>query len=219
MSQSTVVAYKYTLGIANGVLLADEAALHEIDDAVQIAERSGDAFALALVTSTLGTALVHGDQDSREHGIQLQLRMRELSLQRRFTMTMVPVFDMYVAREKARRGDYGGALPALRAAVSNLFEPGALLWSIPGTAAFVETLLDRGTRPDLAEAQAAITRLAEAPTDDDLVARNAMVLRLRALLARACGDEVAYRDYRKRYRAMATSLGFEGHMKWAEAMP
>jgi len=22
-----------------------------------------------------------------------------------------------------------------------------------------------------------------------------------------------------RYRAMATSLGFEGHMKWAEAMP
>jgi hypothetical protein len=134
-------------------------------------------------------------------------------------MTMVPVFDMYAAREKARRGDYGGALPPLRAAVSNLFEPGALLWSIPGTAALVETLLDCGTRADLAEAQAAITRLAEAPTDDDLVARNAMVLRLRALLARACGDEVAYRDYRNRYRAMAASLGFEGHMKWAEAMP
>jgi hypothetical protein len=36
------------------------------------------------------------------------------------------------------------------------------------------------TRADLAEAQAAIARLAEAPTDDDLVARNAMVLRLRA---------------------------------------
>ena len=107
-------------------------------------------------------------------------------------MTMVPVFDMYAAR--ARRGDYGGALPALRAAVSNLFEPGALLWSIPGTAALVETLLDRGTRADLAEAQAAITRLAEAPTDDDLVARNAMVLRLRALLARACGDGGAVRS-------------------------
>ena len=35
----------------------------------------------------------------------------------------------------------------------------------------------------------------------------------------AHGDEEAYRDYRDRYRAMATSLGFEGHMKWAEAMP
>ena len=37
--------------------------------------------------------------------------------------------------------------------------------------------------------------------------------------ARADGDEAAYRDYRDRYRALATSLGFEGHMKWAEAMP
>ena len=33
------------------------------------------------------------------------------------------------------------------------------------------------------------------------------------------GDEAAYRDYRDRYRDMATSLGFEGHMAWAEAMP
>ena len=40
-----------------------------------------------------------------------------------------------------------------------------------------------------------------------------------ALLAKAHGDESGYRDYRDRYRAMATSLGFEGHIKWAEAMP
>ena len=42
---------------------------------------------------------------------------------------------------------------------------------------------------------------------------------MRALLARAHGDEATYRVYRDRYRDMATSLGFEGHMKWAEAMP
>jgi adenylate cyclase len=51
------------------------------------------------------------------------------------------------------------------------------------------------------------------------VRREIWLLRLRALLARARGDEAAYRDYRDRYRAMATSVGFEGHMKWAEAMP
>ena len=45
------------------------------------------------------------------------------------------------------------------------------------------------------------------------------LLRLRALLARADGDETGYRNYRDRYCAMATSLGFEGHMKRAEAMP
>ena len=56
------------------------------------------------------------------------------------------------------------------------------------------------------------------PADDGLV-RDIWLLRLRALLARAHGDEAGYRDYRDRYRAMATSLGFEGHMKWAEAMP
>jgi hypothetical protein len=39
------------------------------------------------------------------------------------------------------------------------------------------------------------------------------------LLARAHGDDTAYRDYRDRYRDMARTLGYEGHMQWAEAMP
>ena len=42
---------------------------------------------------------------------------------------------------------------------------------------------------------------------------------MRALLARAQGNEAAYRAYRDRYRALAPSLGFEGHMKWFELMP
>jgi len=42
---------------------------------------------------------------------------------------------------------------------------------------------------------------------------------VRASEARARGDETAYRDYRDRYREMANSLGFEGHIAWAEAMP
>ena len=75
-----------------------------------------------------------------------------------------------------------------------------------------------GTDADICEAEAAIERLAETVVDDVPV-REIWLLRLRALLAQAHGDEAAYRDYRDRYRAMATSLGFEGHMKWAEAMP
>jgi hypothetical protein len=45
-----------------------------------------------------------------------------------------------------------------------------------------------------------------------------MLLRLRTLLAGARGDDVVYRDLVRRYRAMAESLGFEGHIAWAEAM-
>jgi adenylate cyclase len=52
-----------------------------------------------------------------------------------------------------------------------------------------------------------------------LVVREVTLPRLRALLARARGDEDAYCDYRDRYRATATELGFEGHMAMAEAMP
>ena len=44
------------------------------------------------------------------------------------------------------------------------------------------------------------------------------LLRMRAWEAQARGDEPAYRDYRDRYRAMANSLGFEGHIAWAEEM-
>ena len=82
----------------------------------------------------------------------------------------------------------------------------------------METLLDRRAASDVAEAEAAIERLAAAPADEGLVIREIWLLRLRALLARAKGDEARYRDYRDRYRTLATSLGFEGHMKWAEAM-
>ena len=92
-------------------------------------------------------------------------------------------------------------------------------WGIPATGVLVETLLDRGADGDVAEAEAAIDRLADAPADEGLVIREIWLLRLRALLARAHGDDDAYRDYRDRYRALATSLGFEGHMNWAEAIP
>ena len=89
---------------------------------------------------------------------------------------------------------------------------------VPATGVLVETLLERGTDADVVEAEAAIERLAAEPADEGLVMRDIWLRRLRALLTRARGDEAGYRDYRDRYRAMATSLGFEGHVKWAEAM-
>jgi len=83
----------------------------------------------------------------------------------------------------------------------------------------VETLLDRGAESDVAEAEAAIERFAAAPADEGLVIRDIWLLRLRALLARARGDIAAYTDLRDRYRDMAKTLGYEGHIAWAEAMP
>ena len=61
-------------------------------------------------------------------------------------------------------------------------------------------------------------RLAAVPTDPGFVLHELPLLRLRALLARARGDEVGYRDFADKYRTMANDLGFEGHMAIAAAM-
>jgi hypothetical protein len=98
-----------------------------------------------------------------------------------------------------------------------MIELGQVGYYLPSAAILVETLALRGAPDDVAEAGALIETLQNAPVDGSVV-RDVWVLRLRALLARAKGDETAYRDYRNRYREMATSLGFEGHTQWAAAM-
>jgi hypothetical protein len=128
--------------------------------------------------------------------------------------------DVYLARERARRGDRDGAIPLMRAGVDDLLSDGrSREWGIPATGVLVETLLDGGTESDVVEAEAAIERLAAAPSDDHSALRAIWLLRLRALLAGARGEGVRYLDFVNRYRNMATSLGFEGHIAWAEAMP
>ena len=83
----------------------------------------------------------------------------------------------------------------------------------------METLLDRGADGDVAVAEAVIGRLAAAPTDDGLAVRDTLLLRLRALVARAHRDDATYAQFPDRCRDMARTLGFEGHIAWAEAMP
>ena len=221
LSYATVVAYVYFPGIPYGVLRPDDSAVREIEDALRIAERSGDDLALAFARMTLGLALVHRQTAAeRDRGQKLLAEVSDVFVRRGYHLGELPIVEVYLARERARRGDRDDAIPLMRAAVDHLFREGQLLlWGIPATGVLVETLLDRGADGDVAEAEAAIDRLADAPADDGLVIREIWLLRLRALLARAHGDDTAYRDYRDRYRAMATSLGFEGHMKWAEAMP
>jgi adenylate cyclase len=126
--------------------------------------------------------------------------------------------DIRIAELTAQAGEVQGAIESARCIVDQLVENGEMVLRATATAALVETLLRRGSDADVQEAAAAIERLAAVPTDPGFVLNDIWLLRLRALLARAHGDEAAYRDYRDRYRAMATSLGFEGHMKWAEAM-
>ena len=105
-------------------------------------------------------------------------------------MAELPIVNVYLAREMARRGDRDDAIPLMRAALDHLFREGQLLvWGTAATGVLVQTLLDRAADGDVAEAETAIERLAEAPADEGLVMREVWLLRLRALLARAHGDD------------------------------
>ena len=174
------------------MLRPDDSAVREIEDALRIAERSGDDLALAYARVTLGIALVHRHTAAeRDRGQKLLAEVGDVILRRGHNLGDLPIVNVYLARERARRGDRDEAIPLMCAAVDQLFREGRLLsWGIPATGVLVETLLDRGAEGDVAEAEAAIERLAAAPADDGLAIRDIWLLRLRALLARARGDDV-----------------------------
>jgi hypothetical protein len=203
------------------VLTPDDRALHEVEDALRIAERSSDDVVVGFIKGALGLALVHRQKAAeRDRGQKLGAEVSEVLLNQGRNLCDLQIVEVYLARERARGGDRDDAIPLMRSTVDHLFRTGRLLlWAVPATGVLVETLLDRCADSDMAEAEAAIERLAEAPADEGLVVREIWLLRLQALLARAHGDDARYREYRDRYRDMAKTLGFEGHIAWAAEMP
>jgi hypothetical protein len=187
------------------------------EEAMQTAEGASNDHALSLAKYTLGVALLNRDAAADRHrGLELMVQARDMWRER--VPFLVPVTEVWAARERARRGDRDAAIAVMRQAVDELHQAGRLGgYGVWGTGVLVQTLLERGAEGDLAEAQEAFDWLTNLP-DDGSAAREITLLRLRALLARARGDDVAYRDLVGRYRAMAESLGFEGHIVWAKAI-
>ena len=219
MVHGYVVSVTYVSAIAAEVMVADDAAVANIDEALQVAERSSDDIALGLARLTMAFALLYRDsQVERERGASMLAQVREMIMAKRFYATELPNVEVWAARERAAGGDRDGALPVIRQAVDALFDTGQWGYLIAATGVLVDTLLARGAAGDLDEAGGAIERLTTGPADEGPMVRDIWLLRLRALLARARGEEVSYRDLAQRYRALATSLGFEGHMAMAEAL-
>ncbi len=111
-----------------------------------------------------------------------------------------------------------GAVRMSRALVDDSFGSGEMRLRGPATVALVEALLQRGTEDDVREARTVIDRLAAVPTDPGFMLFELPLLRLRALLARSNGDDPGYLDFRDRYRTMANTLDYQGHMALSDAM-
>jgi adenylate cyclase len=217
VDRATVAYFSYATAIVDGALLPDETALRITAEALTIAEQYGHT-AFDIARTARGFTLVHRDGPERQAGFDLLAQVRETSASRQYSLTMLPIIDAHIAKEKLRSGDFDAAIEVARSVVDELSASGGAVWDAFATATFVEALVKRGDDGDLEDAHTAIDRWAAQLTDSGLIVHEIWLLRMRALLAQACGDEAAYRDYRSRYRAMATSHGYEGHMKWAEEM-
>ena len=215
---AVTTSWKYGTGIWTGVIRADDAAVHATEDALGTLEASGDDYAVAMFKWVFASVLLwRNAAGDRQRGLELVKQVRETSEQQRFLGSEICVMDVYLGWERARDGDVDNGIQTLRDSVRDMIDRGQLSYTIPSCSILLETLILRGTEDDADEADAVIQKLRAAPAEGSVV-RDIWVLRMQALLAHARND-AGYSALRDRYREMATSLGFEGHMQWAEAMP
>ena len=211
------IMYKY-LGIPAGALLPDDAALCDTAEAPQLAERSSDDFALAAARFARGVTLLYRDGEDREAGLDLLRQTRGACLQERFSTTTLAFIDGLFAKEKARTGDVDGAIESARSILARMSDTGEALGHGGAAGTLVELLLTRGDDADLREAREIVDSLASAPIDPGNVLDEITSLFMRAFLAQAEEDQVAYRGFAERIRTMATALGAEGFIALASAM-
>jgi hypothetical protein len=221
LSQALVMAYRYSAAIPLGLLCADGTARRDTEEALLVVQNSSDDIAVGYGRLSRGIVLTHSDSpEDRTRATELLRQAREMSINRQFSIADLPIIDAYLAYGRAREGDHAGALKALRDTIDGLARDGVLLgWGIACTDLLVECLIDRGTEADLREIELATTRLADEAAGLRFGPLDCVVLRARALVARARGDDAAYRDYRDRYRQMAAAMRYQRHLERAEAMP
>jgi adenylate cyclase len=218
VTRSGVLYYTHTMAILHGVLRPAETIIHEMTVILSTAEQAGDDVAFGLAKSNVAFALLHRGSDSRAYALELLAQVRDIAMRDRYSRTAIPMIDTFVAQDRALQGDLDGAIELSRAAVEEEMDGGGVIFIPMATSVLVEALLQRGTHRDVQEAQSAIDRMSAVEIEPGLVLYDIWTVRMRALLAQATGEDAAYRELRDRYQKMATELGFEGHMAWAEAM-
>jgi adenylate cyclase len=217
-SYLATVLLKYGFAVQVGALVPDADAERDTVEAMQIAEHSGDDFAVDAARLSRAIVLAKQGDSHSETVLGLLAQGRDATLRHGYAQNAVRLVDTELAKEKARLGDIDGAIQLARAAVDYLYDTGEMITRGEATRVLVESLFQRGSKADLEEAQAAIDRLAAVPTDPGFVLFEIPLLRLRALLARANGDEAGYHDFADRYRKRANDVGYEAHIALAQAM-
>src|SRR5262249_22261350 len=142
-----VIGWTYGGAITYGVLRADDSALRAMEEAVQIAQRASNDYAVTYAEYVLGVALLYRDAATDRHrGLEIMLQALEWLRER--GAYLIPITEVVAGRERARRGDRDAAIAVMRQAVDELHQAGRLGFGVFGTGVLVETLLERGAAGD-----------------------------------------------------------------------
>jgi adenylate cyclase len=217
-TRSYVQLYRYAAATQNGAVLPDAQDVTQAAETLEIAQWSGNNTAVAYALLNRAVTLIHTDSVERTAAFDFLARAREMFVDEQLIVTLRRMADFEFARERARSADLGGAIELATTVLAEQFDTGEMVFRGPATAVLVEALLSRGSAADIEDAQRAIDRLAAVPTEQGFVLHELPLLRLRALLARARGDEPSYRQFVARFRARAAETDFEGYLAQAEAM-
>jgi adenylate cyclase len=209
--------WKYVASVPFGALPPDVTAMRETVEALRIAESSSDDFVLGMGRLSRGLVLVNREGPQREAGLDLFTQARDMAAAERFSLSALTIVDPEFAMEKARTGDLDGAIDMVRAVVDGAYESGDMIWRGRATEVLVQLLVKRGSFGDQQNAQAAIDRLAAVPTDPGFMLHELALLRSRALLSHARGDENSYRNFLEQHRAKASAAGFDALIATSDA--
>ncbi|OAN37857.1 ATP-binding protein [Mycolicibacterium iranicum] len=214
---SGAIAWTYGIAMQYGALEADEFLMRTSEEAVQIAQSASNDRAMGLAGYTLAVTLLNQEDGAdRRRGLKLMRETREIWLRRKIHF-LLPVTDVWVARETASKGDLEAAITAMRQAVGDL-QTSYPFYCVWATGVFVQTLLERHSQGDMAEAERAVAWLADLATEQDSAMIEISVLRLQALLAGARDDKLTFADHVRSYRDRAESLDLKGHIAWSQTM-
>jgi adenylate cyclase len=217
-TRSFVQLFRYAAATQNRAVLPDAQDVAQAAETLEIAHRSANNTAVAYALLNRATTLIHNDSEDTAAGLEFLAQAREMIVNEQLIVTLRRMSDIEVARERARCGDLDGAIDLATTVLVEQFDTGEMIFRGPATTVLVEALLSRGSAADIKDAELAIDRLAAVPTEPGFVLHELPLLRLRALLALARGDEPGYQQFLERFRTKASEADFEGYLAQAEAM-
>jgi adenylate cyclase len=217
-TRSFVQLFRYAAATQNGAVLPDAQDVAQAAETLEIAHQSANDTAVAYALLNRATTLIHNASEDTAAGLEFLAQAREMIVNGQLIVTLRRMSDIEVARERARSGDLDGAIDLATTVLVEQFDTGEMIFRGPATTVLVEALLSRGSAADIKDAELAIDRLAAVPTEPGFVLHELPALRLRALLARARGDDPGHREFLKRFRAKASEADFEGYLAQAEAL-